>query len=339
MQRLLLGAALLAAVCLAVRAEDKKDEKKEEKADFSSLRMQFITKFRGATSPDDRQEALKEYGPKFLEMAESSGKGKDGFGATVFALQIGGMSKNAQLTDKAIATFKKNHLDSPLLAGDAMSAIAGALGDKASPLMKEIMEKGATDEIKAAAVSSLLEAKEKALVDATGDDKKKIEQEMADLRKVGVDKYKLKDLFIGAKLPDLKSEDLKGKEVKLSDYKGKVVVLDVWATWCPPCRAMIPHERKLVERLKDKPFELISISFDEKKETLEAFLEKEKMPWTHWWNGRKGDLGAQLNVRFFPTIFVLDGNGVIRYKGVRGEAMDKAVDALLKEMEDAKKSS
>jgi thiol-disulfide isomerase/thioredoxin len=201
------------------------------------------------------------------------------------------------------------------------------------------MEKGANEKIKAIACSSLIEAKENALAEAKAEEQDKLKKEMAELRKIGVEKFKMKDLFVGATLPDLKSEDLDGKAVKLSDHKGKVVVLDIWATWCPPCRAMIPHERELVERLKGKPFSLISVSFDDEKDTLTKFLEKEKMPWTHWFNGRKGEIGEQLNIRFFPTIFVLDGKGVIRYKGVRGPAMDKAVDALIKEIGDEKKSS
>ena len=67
-------------------------------------------------------------------------------------------------------------------------------------------------------------------------------------------------------------------------------MLDIWATWCGPCVEMIPHEREMVERLKDQPFALVSISTDEKKETLIKFLAREKMPWTRWWNGHKGGI-------------------------------------------------
>ena len=143
----------------------------------------------------------------------------------------------------------------------------------------------------------------------------------------------LNNLTVGKKLPDSEVEGLDGKKVKISDYKGKVVVLDIWATWCPPCRAMIPHERELVTKLKDKPFVLISLSADAKKETLTQFIEKEPMPWTHWWNGgASGGAVEAYKVRFYPTIYVLDDKGVIRFKHVRGEAMDKAVETLLKEV-------
>jgi hypothetical protein len=96
---------------------------------------------------------------------------------------------------------------------------------------------------------------------------------------------------------------------------------------------MIPHERELVTRMKDKPFVFISLSADAKKDTLTQFIEKEPMPWTHWWNG--GAQGAALEkyrIKFFPTVYVIDEKGVIRSKHVRGEAMDKAVDGLIKDM-------
>lgn len=144
--------------------------------------------------------------------------------------------------------------------------------------------------------------------------------------------FELRNLGIGKQAPEIESEDLDGKKVKLSDLRGKVVVLDIWATWCGPCRQMIPHERDLVEKLKDKPFTLVSISFDDSKDDLKKFMEKEKMPWTHWFNGPEGPIGKAWNIKYFPTIYVLDQKGVIRFKGVRGEEMDKAVEKLLAEM-------
>jgi thiol-disulfide isomerase/thioredoxin len=110
-----------------------------------------------------------------------------------------------------------------------------------------------------------------------------------------------------------------------------VVVLDIWATWCAPCKAMIPHEREMVERLRDKPFVLVSISADEQKETLTKFLAREKMPWTHWWNGNEGGILEDWDVQGYPTIYVLDAKGVIRHKDLRGEKLEEAVNKLLEE--------
>jgi len=72
---------------------------------------------------------------------------------------------------------------------------------------------------------------------------------------------------------------------------------------------MIPHEREMVERLKDKPFTLVGISLDAKKETLTDFLAKEKMPWTHWWVGATSDLAEDWEVHSIPTIYVVDAKG------------------------------
>ena len=99
---------------------------------------------------------------------------------------------------------------------------------------------------------------------------------------------------------------------------------------------MYPHERSLVKRLQDKPFALIGVNSDADLDKLRPRLKEEQITWRSFWNGPEGTRGpisAAWNVRSWPTIYVLDAEGKIRFKGVRGEAMDHAVDSLLAEME------
>ena len=145
-------------------------------------------------------------------------------------------------------------------------------------------------------------------------------------------KFFVENLTVGKAAPDAECELLEeGKKAKLSDYRGSVVVLDIWATWCGPCRQMIPHEREMVKHFEGKKFKLVSVSADAKKETLTKFLEKEEMPWTHWWNGAKGGLVEEYQIRFYPTVYIIDGKGVIRAKHLRGDDLQKFVDKLLAE--------
>jgi len=145
------------------------------------------------------------------------------------------------------------------------------------------------------------------------------------------------DISEGKPAPEVESQDIDGKKVKLSQLKGKVVVLDIWATWCGPCRGMIPHTTKLVEKMKNKPFVFVSVSADEKKETLKEFIKGTPMPWTHWWEGT-GGIVRDWEVEAFPTIYVIDAKGVIRKKivGANSKAIDDEVEKLVKEAEEAK---
>lgn len=149
--------------------------------------------------------------------------------------------------------------------------------------------------------------------------------------------YILDNLSVGCQAPPSVSEDLAtGRTVRLADYRGQVVVVDFWATWCPLCVEMIPHERELVERLKDKKFSLISVDLDDEPGIARQFIAQNPMPWVHWFDGPEGKVAASWRIRPLPAIFVLDAKGVIRFKNLKGEGLDKAVDALLKELEAAK---
>ena len=144
---------------------------------------------------------------------------------------------------------------------------------------------------------------------------------------------------IGKPALSVAAQDLEGKTVHLSDYKGKVIVLDFWATWCIFCRKMIPEEREMVKRLKDKPFVLISVSADEKKHTVTDFLAKENMPWVHWWVGAESEFMNAWNIRGYPTLFVIDADGIIRHKDPDSvEELETVVKELLEEIkQNAKK--
>jgi hypothetical protein len=97
---------------------------------------------------------------------------------------------------------------------------------------------------------------------------------------------------------------------------------------------MYPHERSLVKRLEGKPFALVGVNSDEDREQLKQVLVDERITWRSFWDGGStdGPISTQWNVSGWPTIYVLDHQGKIRFKNVRGEAMDRAVDQLLREM-------
>jgi hypothetical protein len=96
---------------------------------------------------------------------------------------------------------------------------------------------------------------------------------------------------------------------------------------------MYPHERSLVKRLQGKPFALLGINSDKNLNELHAAMIQEQITWRSWWDGGStgGPIASLFGIRSWPTIYVIDHKGVIRYKNVRGEALDEAVDALLEE--------
>lgn len=116
---------------------------------------------------------------------------------------------------------------------------------------------------------------------------------------------------VGSSVPDLVGNRLDGVPERLSDYKGRVVLLDFWATWCGPCVAALPQKRKLVADLPADRFALLSISVDAELETVTEFIEDEPMPWANWHVGMTSEITRTLDVGSYPTYILIDEHGEI----------------------------
>ena len=113
-------------------------------------------------------------------------------------------------------------------------------------------------------------------------------------------------------------------ELKLADLKGKLVVVEFWATWCPPCRASIPHLKELHDKYNEKGLVLISLS-NEKKETVEPFVQKAGMTWAV---AAESNSGGDYGVRGIPHAAVVK-DGKIIWKGHPMSGLDKVIEENL----------
>ena len=121
---------------------------------------------------------------------------------------------------------------------------------------------------------------------------------------------------IGEPMVNLQVENLQGEADQVANYRGKVVLIDLWATWCSPCKTAIPGLRQMNAELKGKPFQLISMSVDEDPQDVIDYIEDEQpMPWVNWHVGRGSDQVSRLGIVGYPTYFLLDTNGVLRARG------------------------
>ncbi|OFZ97660.1 MAG: hypothetical protein A2Z44_01470 [Betaproteobacteria bacterium RBG_19FT_COMBO_58_11] len=131
-------------------------------------------------------------------------------------------------------------------------------------------------------------------------------------------------------------KDLDGKPHTLADYKGRVVLVNFWATWCPPCRAEMPSMQRLKEAMKDKPFTILAVDMAESEAEVRQFLKDmkdAKLDFTILMD-KDGRALKEWKVFVFPTSYVLDAEGKLRYSLLGSTEWDefdtlKKIEALL----------
>jgi len=122
---------------------------------------------------------------------------------------------------------------------------------------------------------------------------------------------------------------LDGTNLSLNELKGKVIILDFWATWCPPCRKMIPDLQKLYTRYKDQGLEVVGISLDEgSPESVKSFVENVKIDY-HIVLGNREVSKAYGQINAIPTTFIIDKEGMIRDKHI-GFQSEQDMEAVIK---------
>ncbi len=164
--------------------------------------------------------------------------------------------------------------------------------------------------------------------------------------------FEIRNLSIGKAVPDIIGNDLERKPMKLSEYRGKVVLLMFWATWCAPCMGMVPHERELAVHYAERPFAIIGVNGDvditfgakgeqiDQQGRVKAVMKQKGITWRSFRNEcqepetkRWKCLSECWNVHAWPTILLIDDHGVIRgkWKGVPDEkTLDTAIEDLVK---------
>lgn len=223
----------------------------------------------------------------------------------------------------------------------ATNALYDMNGDNSTAYMRYFAEHYADRNSVLVAVSQLRGEEDEALVNETLNKLQKI----SPVSKQLVDEYKAKLADAKARMERVKEgnpapmftcQNPKGKKISLDDFKGKVLVVDFWASWCGPCRKEIPHLKEYYEEFKGKDVDFLSVSIDQKEDAWRKAMKEENMAWKQGW---VKDAGKEvMNLYQFsgiPYIIVLDKDGKIYKKHLRGEAVKKAVQECL----DGKKTS
>jgi len=156
------------------------------------------------------------------------------------------------------------------------------------------------------------------------------------LKEMHQDKLARATVIVGKQFKDMITEDVDGKMVKLSELvaKNKYTLLEIWASWCGPCRAQFPHLKKAYKKYHDKGFEIYALSMDTSKERWVKAMEEENVPWLNTvdYKAFKGESALSYGVKGIPAAFLINSEGIIVATGkdAKGFELDEKLKELLK---------
>ena len=135
-----------------------------------------------------------------------------------------------------------------------------------------------------------------------------------------IQEFKLAHLSVGGVAPEITGKDIFGKPLKLSDFRGKIVLLDFWGDWCVACRTLYSFNRTLHQKMEGRHFALVGVNSDTNRDLTRRIMKIQQIRWNNFWDdgSRFGEISTQWGVKTWPVLYVIDGDGIIRLKSVGG---------------------
>jgi thiol-disulfide isomerase/thioredoxin len=138
-------------------------------------------------------------------------------------------------------------------------------------------------------------------------------------------------LVPGSAFPAFEEKDVSGAPLSLAQYKGKIVLVDFWATWCGPCMAEMPNVIAAYQKYHDRGFEIVGISLDQNRAGLQQVTKEQGMPWAQYFDGKgwESKLATRYGIKAIPAAFLLDEEGKIIATDLRGEELASELEKRL----------
>jgi peroxiredoxin len=345
---------LLGALAVVVGEDEKPSKAQAALAEINKEILDWYREY-GKTGRIKRLADMppppERYDRKLLEHAKQNPKDPSAAEALITLVSH---HRNAPGTDglpaQALALLRKSHIKSPTMTWRVVKMMAHT-GGTLDELAQEVAATHPDKRTRALVYRALIFAGQQRIRQAEPlkQDPKKFEKKFgeslydryggpeaakkmlaeAQAAEAAIPKYRAKlegelkgvlpDVSVGATASATQAVDLQGKKVRLSDLEGKVVVLHFWAASNPGIAATLRETRELVKEMQGRPFAFVSVSADKNKETVEKFLQKEPMPWTHWWIGPEARLLETWDVQAPLMIYVINHKGVIRQVWTLGD--------------------
>lgn len=139
------------------------------------------------------------------------------------------------------------------------------------------------------------------------------------------------DVEVGKPAPDFYLPDQNNRTVRLSDFKGKVVYLDFWASWCDPCVKLLPSLKELWNDYRDGDFVMVGISFDSNQQVWKKYIADEQLDWVQTFDDGQSVGGAAriYKVQAIPQSFLVDKEGVVSAINIHGDQLRDSVESLV----------